>query len=342
MLIHAMHMLQLHLQSVLLLLFLLPFVASAQMTYQTQEPGMMPKKREIYFYGMRAYPFGKIPGHARIDALARTTSKLQSFGAGRGLASINQWQPIGPFTIGGRVNTAIVHPRDGNTVWIGAADGGVWKTTNGGTSWTAVMDNENAITMGALALDPQKPDVIYAGTGEMSSNIDGYTGAGIFKSTDGGTSWRGLGLTSVGAFSAIAVHPQNGDLIYAGATKNNGGFYRSTDGGATWSRTFDQAVADVTINPANQLEVWASTMSKGIYHSTDGGVSFTFCSGDISRAFNSTVQRISVQAAPSSPNIVYALTYETDGADENQVNHSRIYKSVNSGVNWQNKLASEF
>jgi photosystem II stability/assembly factor-like uncharacterized protein len=322
---------------VTLLLLLLPLAASAQMTYQTLEPGMTPKKREIFFYGMRAYPFGKIPQNARLEALYQAETKMKKFGGDRGILSANQWTSIGPFSIGGRINTLVAHPTDGKTLWAGAADGGVWKTTDRGSHWTAVMDNENAITMGALAIDPQKPDVIYAGTGEMTSNIDGYTGAGIFKSVDGGATWRGLGLTNIGAFCRILVHPQNSNLIFAGATKNNGGFYRSTDGGQTWTRTLDQQIADVTLNPSNQGEVWASTMSKGIYRSTDGGLTFKICSNDITGFTGfSTVQRISVQAAPSSPNILYALTFETDGSGDGQTNHSRIYKSTNSGVNWTN------
>lgn len=320
-----------------LLFLLLPLAASAQMTYQTLEPGMTPKKREIFFYGMRAYPFGKIPQNARLEALYQTETRMKQFGGDRSILSANQWKAIGPFSIGGRINTIITHPTDGKTLWAGAADGGVWKSTDRGSNWTAVMDNENAITMGALAVDPQKPDVIYAGTGEMTSNIDGYTGAGIFKSIDGGQSWRGLGLTSVGAFCRILVHPKNSNLIFAGATKNNGGLYRSSDGGQTWTRTLDQQISDVTLNPDNQGEVWAATMSKGIYRSTDGGLTFKVCSADITGFTGfSTVQRISLQVAASSPNILYALTFETDGSGTGQTNHSRIYKSTNSGVNWDN------
>ncbi len=318
-----------------LALLLLPALLPAQMTYETAERQMKPKKREIYFYGMRAYPFGKIPQNARMDAIGYTASRMKPFGYGsRSMQAINQWRAIGPNDVGGRVRSVVAHPTDGRTLWIGAADGGVWKSTDQGETWKATMDRENAIAMGALAVDRQNPNVLYAGTGEMSSNIDSYTGAGVMKTTDGGDTWRPVGLTSVGAFSRIVVHPKNSNLVFAGATKNNGGFYRSTDAGITWTRTFEDPVSDVTVNPANENQLWIGTMSKGIYRSDDGGLSWAVKNFDLGVP-GSTLARISVQCAPSSPNNLYALVYETQGSGTNATHYSRIYKSSNSGDGWQ-------
>src|SRR5207249_1815785 len=153
--------------------------------------GITPKERELWFYGMRAYPFGKIPQNTRSNAIQQAKAKMESFDKRTlGLQSINQWKQIGPTNAGGRINTIAVHPTDGKTLWVGAADGGIWKSTDNGGSWKAMMDNENAISMGALAVDPSNPNVLYAGTGEMSSNTDAYDGAGLFKSTDGGDTWK--------------------------------------------------------------------------------------------------------------------------------------------------------
>ncbi|MEO5928681.1 MAG: hypothetical protein ABIR47_02000, partial [Candidatus Kapaibacterium sp.] len=317
-----------------LLLLIFPVAASAQMIYQTAEPDMTPKKRELYFYGMRSYPFGKIPQNARLNALLQSEGKMKPFHDGNGIQSLNEWKSIGPYAVGGRVTSIAVHPTDGKTVWIGTADGGVWKSTDRGGNWTAMMDNENAIAMGAIAVDPTNPNVLYAGTGEMSSNSDAYSGAGVFKSSDGGTSWTPIGLTSVGAFSRIAVHPKDGNLVLAAATKNNGGVYRSENGGATWTRTFGFPASDLVVNPKDVKEVWIGTMSKGIYHSLDGGKTFNPSSPDIS-PFGSTVGRISIVVSPTTPTILYALTSESeDGTPVTY--HARIYRSTNSGANWTN------
>jgi photosystem II stability/assembly factor-like uncharacterized protein len=327
---HALHRAPL----VLLLTIVATMTLAAQIPYETFHKDVRPKGREEFFFGIRAYPFGKIPQNARLNALDYVSARMQSFGEhGHSLLSAppSAWKQIGPLNVGGRIRAIAVHPTDGKTLWVGAADGGVWKSTNRGDSWTPVMDNENAISMGGLAVDPSNPNILYAGTGEMSSNIDAYTGAGVFKSTDGGTTWRGSGLTSVGAFSKIIVHPKNGNLVFAGATKNNGGFYRSEDGGQTWSRTLEMSVSDVTINPANELEVWAGTMSSGIYHSTDGGKTFKVSNTGLGQA---TLARISLQAAASNPSTLYAVAHETAGSGASVSSYSYVYKSTNSGTNW--------
>lgn len=324
---------------VLALLFVADVASAQQIPYQTLEVGMTPKKRELFFYGMRAYPFGRIPQNARLEAIFQTESKLPAFAKmSRSTQSASRWQLIGPMDVGGRVRTIVCHPTDGNTLWMGAADGGVWKSTDRGETWTPTMDYENAIAMGALAIDTRNPDVLYAGTGEMSSNIDAYTGAGIFKTLDGGATWRPIGLTNVGAFSRIIVHPSSSDIIYAGAAKNNGGFYRSVDGGNTWSRTFTESVSDVTIDPTDPNRVWIGTMSKGVYRSDDGGKTFTLKNDGIGEPGN-TVGRISVQAAPSRPSTLYALVFETLGTGDAAQYFSRIYKTTNGGEDW-NKVYS--
>jgi len=316
---------------------LLPELLIAQdIFFQTAHPAMKPKKREIYFYGMRAYPFGKIPQNARLDAIMQSDAKVMPFGGGpdsRRMLRINQWRAIGPFDVGGRVRSIVTHPSDGRTLWIAAADGGIWKSTDRGDSWAPIMDDANAIALGAIAVDPRDPAILYAGTGEMSSNIDSYTGAGIMKTTDGGNSWWPIGLTNVGAFSRLVVHPQNSNLIFAGATKNNGGFYRSTDGGVTWARTFEDAVSDVTVDPQNQNRLWIGTMAHGVYRSDDGGLTFTEKNIDLGLP-GYTMARVSVQAAASNPNILYALVYETLGSGGSQTHHSRIFKSTNGADTW--------
>ena len=259
----------------LLSLFLLSSVAEAQQiyNYETESDFVMPKGRELFFYGMRSWPFGKIPQGARLKALGEM-EKMPRYGSGVSTLADDSWRQIGPMTVGGRVRSIAVHPTDGKTLWIGAADGGVWKSTDGGESWRAVMDNENAISMGAIAVAPSNPSILYAGTGEMSSNVDAYTGAGIFKSEDGGESWRVLGLTNVGAFSRIVVHPTNDRVLWAGGTKNNDGLYKSEDGGETGRKTLADPVSDIAVNPANPNELWVALMGNGVRYSSNGGETF--------------------------------------------------------------------
>ncbi len=312
------------------LLALLPLVASAQMPYRTSEEGMAPKKRELWYYGMRSYPFGRIPQSARQEAIAKSRVGMLPFAKrSGGLAGMKSWMQIGPASVGGRVNSVAVHPTDGHTLWIGAADGGIWKSTNRGESWRPVMDDQNSIALGAIAVATSNPNILYAGTGEQTSNVDAYAGAGIMKSTDGGESWSAIGLTNVGAFSRIAVDPTDDKIVLAGGTKNNGGLYRSTDGGKTWTRTMSTNISDISVNPKNPREVWVGTWSTGIFHSTDGGVTFAASSKGLGQD-GTTVNRVSVQCAPSNPAMLYALVHETNG----QTNYSYVYRSTNSGANW--------
>ena len=284
-----------------------------------------PRQREEAFRWARAYPFERIPEGARLRALEQLRSIERATGKASLQALQPRWQPIGPFTIGGRVRTVVHHPTKDGWVYIGAAAGGIWRTTDGGQSWTPLFDDGNSLSFGALAIDPNNPDILYAATGEMSNNIDSYLGAGIFKSTDAGQSWTPIGLTHVGAFSKIEVHPLNSNLVVAGATKNFPGFWRSTDGGRTWQRTFIGVVTDVSLNPRDTAEFFIGVQGRGVYHSTDGGQTWQFRSNGLPTSLG----RVCVQQAPSAADILYALI-EQGGSG----GIGAIYKSSNRGQSW--------
>lgn len=294
------------------------------------QPMHVPRDAERYFFEQRAYPYGRIPQDARGRAIERARELAPSRDGVSGAAPA-AWRPIGPYHVAGRINTIAVHPTDGRTLWVGAAEGGVWKSTDRGVSWRAVMDDANSIALGAVAVDPVDPSVLYAGTGEAAVNIDSYTGAGVFKSTDGGETWSPSGLTSVAAFSRIVVHPARNEIVLAGAIRNNGGLYRSTDAGRTWSRLSAAPTYDLTINPSNPDEIWASGGINGAQHSTDGGATFTPVGPGIA-ADGTFPVRISLQVAPSDPRVLWALASEYNG---NREPLSRIYRSTNSGASWQ-------
>ena len=296
--------------------------------YEAESEFVVPKGRELFFYGMRSWPFGKIPQGARLKAIGQM-EKMPHYGDRVSTQADNVWKQLGPMRVGGRVRSIAMHPTDGQTLWIGAADGGVWKSTDRGGTWRPIMDNTNSIALGSVAVAPSNPDVLYAGTGEMSSNVDAYTGAGIFKSTDGGETWNVSGLTTVGAFSRLVVHPTNDKIVWAGATKNNDGLYKTEDGGKTWRLTLDDPVSDVTVNPQDPNEVWVALMSNGIRYSSDGGETFRTRNTGITQT-GYTLNRMSIQVAPSNPSILYALAFEARGTEE----RARIYKTTNSGQTW--------
>lgn len=325
----------------LCLLSLSTSVVQSQPQSQSQsgewEEGGSPQARAEYFYGTRAFPFTRIPQDARLRAIQYSQQHLRPFRYDAGLQRSTVWKSIGPFDVGGRITSIALHPTDSMTLWVAAADGGVWKSSNRGEQWEPVMDFEKAITMGAVAVDPSNPNVLYAGTGEAAYFVDSYSGAGMMKSVDGGATWFPSGLTTVAAFARIAVSPKDGNIVMAAAIRNNAGFYRSSNAGATWTRVISSPVTDITINPANPDEVWIGGGEYGVLHSTDAGLSFTPSNTGIglNGAF---IGRVSVQVAPSEPTTLYALVNESSFGSSGVSYHSRIYKSMNSGATWTNVL----
>lgn len=282
-----------------------------------------PLVRELEFLKPRTYPFETIPEGARVKAIQQVR-KMESSSKNKVqlLASQPEWRNIGPTQVGGRVKTVVHHPTIQGTVYIGGAAGGIWKTTNSGSTWIPLFDKENSLSMGAIGIDINNPDILYAGTGEASSNTDAYLGSGMYKSTDAGNSWNLIGLSKVGAFSKVYVHPLNSNVVFAGATKRGQGFYKSTDAGNSWYSTYTGSVTDVSINPNNINEIFIGVNGTGIFFSSDSGESWI----QKSTGLPSGLGRISVQLAPSSPTILYALM------EVNTI--ARIYKSTNYGASW--------
>lgn len=263
---------------------------------------------------------------ARLDAINQSNNIIRNNSKNKDLLQSIQpeWEPIGPSKTGGRIRSIAWHPTNSNIIYIGAAAGGIWKSTNKGGSWTPIFDFENAISMGAIAIDQNNPDVLYAGTGEM---IMGggypYLGSGMYKSTDEGTSWNLLGLTEVAAFSKIYVHPLNSNLVIASAAVGNGGLYISDDGGTTWTNTFKGNITDVSINPKNQNEIIIGVNANGIYYTNDRGATWSKKSN-----FNDQIAgRVSIQGYQGDFGTWYTL-FELSSS------YGIIYKTTNKGASW--------
>jgi len=288
-----------------------------------------PMMRFEHFMEMRTYPNLQITHENRINAIKNTESIFYN-GNKKAitLAQQPEWRPIGPFNIGGRVKSVAIHPTIDGTVYIGAAAGGIWKTTNSGTNWTPIFDYENGIGFGSLSIDVNNPDVIYAATGEavLNSAAPMYLSAGVYKSTDAGNSWFSIGLTNVGSFSKIYVHPKNSNKIVGGVVGFNGGFFYSTDAGNTWNKSenFDKNISDVSFNPNNEDEYFVGVMGEGVFYTSNSGLTWEKRSAGLPN-----LHRISVQMAPSNPDILFALFEE-----ESMGGLASIFKSTNRGISW--------
>lgn len=313
--------------------------------------------REQWFYSQRAYPLGRIPTGARIQAVKALRAlersrqvwpRLQTFG-GHGVTNdATNWISIGPqptdhgspFVAAGRVNSIAIDPRDNNTLYIAAAEGGVWKTTDGGSTWTPLTDQENSLASGAIAIDPSNPDTVYVGTGEDNNASDSYYGAGILKSTNAGQNWASI----VGPFlrdriAAIAVHPSDGKTLL-GASYT--GLWRSTDGAMNWTRVLGPAsgsasASDVVFDPTNGNIAYAGLQStgsgSGVYKSTDAGATWVQLTGTGANALPSAnVGRLSIGIAPSNPSTLYVQIENTSSSKSGQL--LGIWKTTDAGGTW--------
>jgi len=305
------------------------------------------------WFGMqRAFPFATIP-QGKLEA-ALDETRLARVEQGLAIESIPlTWTPAGPYNIGGRV-TAIAAVPGTSTAYMGAANGGVFKSTNSGTNWTPVFDDWGVYSIGALALSPSDPNVVYVGTGESNSSVDSYDGAGVFRSMDGGATWQSLGLETTGRIGRVAIDPSQTKRIFVAAmgrqfsTGPDRGLYRSEDGGLDWTRVLfvddSTGVSDVAINPAHPETVFCATWERvrrpsyrrafgpgcGIWRSADHGLTWTRLSAGLP-APSDNVGRIGLAIAPSRPSTIYAQI--TTGASDGYQGLG-VYRSIDGGATW--------
>src|SRR5262249_31929664 len=149
---------------------------------------------------------------------------------------------IGPAIASGRIAAFAVHPTDASHYYVAVASGGVWKTTNAGTTWTPVFDNEGSYSIGAIALDPKDPHVVWVGTGENNSQRSVSYGDGVYRSDDGGKSWKNVGLKNSEHIGRVLIDPRNSDVVYVAAqgplwtAGGDRGLYKTVDRGKTWKK----------------------------------------------------------------------------------------------------------
>lgn len=293
---------------------------------------------------------GPIPPRAVAAALEQAASEGVAVTAGPG-----SWVNQGPLNIGGRLTSLAVDPNDVNHIWVGAAAGGVFDSRDAGMTWTARFDAQNTLTIGAIATHPTNSNIVYVGTGEDNGGGFSYDGDGVYKTTDGGLTWQNMGLAATRRIGKIAVDPTNGDRLFVAAGGNwfdrdeNRGIYRSTDGGTSWQKVLfvadDVGAIDVAIDPSNPQRVFAAMWQRlssatswylggsggGIYLSTDGGTTWS----EQTTGLPASPGRIGIAISPSTPQTVYALVINNDGAFL-----EGVYRSTNGGTVWTKRSQS--
>ena len=251
------------------------------------------------------------------------------------------WTFLGPTNIPGRITALVRHPSNAGTLYVGAADGGVWKTTDAGFSWGPLTDFAQTLAIGSMAMNPQNQAELWVGTGEGNFAIDNYPGGAIYHTTDGGLTWTTL-AHGFGDIRALAVKPDAPSTLYAAAGTRHGGasgILKSTDGGATWTLLANGIPSgigtEVIVDPSSTSTVYGvlgdifGSPVNGIYKSTDGGATFAKLSGGFP---DTNVGRISLAAAPSQPSTLYAAVQSSS-----TFGLMGFYKSQDGGGTWTNQ-----
>lgn len=296
----------------------------------------------------RAYPNDRFDDEAIYRAIEhRSAMPGERIGISRnGTAGLNgNWQELGPFNLDvpyrtyygirpttGRVNTIAVDPTNGNTIYIGACNGGVWKTTDGGVNWTPLSDGWEHLAISRIVIDPTNPNTVYVGTGDFHAG-DGFT-QGLMKSTNGGASWVNLGRAEFGnrCVSGIIVDPETPSTVTVSTGGPGSGDYgqvwRSTNGGQTWSVSLSTAtrwanvVCSALENGSNRYyyTIGNGTGGGNIWRSSDRGQTWT----RLTSPLTNSVQYVEITVSPTNPNNVYILLGSAQ----------KIYRSQDKGATW--------
>jgi len=298
------------------------------------------EQRQRWFEETRG--LGDVPDARRLRAQATEELRMQVLAsAARHIAGGETWIELGPssmdmtgWTMGrvaGRINAITPHPDNDNIVFVGSAAGGVWKTINGGSSWTPVFDQVGTLPIGAIAIEDAAPQNIWVGTGDKNGGgCAGYFGQGVYLSSDGGANWapaNGTGATAMtlSIVNAVALHPTDPNVVLAGGAGTCGptgaltgpGVFRTADRGATWTRVLSINVEDIVFVPGTAT-VFAGLAGSGVQKSIDGGVTWN----PSSTGLTISGSRMRLAIAASDSNVMYVLM------------GSRVFRSGDGGATW--------
>ncbi|MCG8574484.1 MAG: T9SS type A sorting domain-containing protein [Flavobacteriales bacterium] len=297
---------------------------------------------------MRSYPngFNKEEFLLRMDEVQEHASLSA---VSRDVILSNSWQQEGPNNIGGRFNVLEAHPTDPDIFYAGAANGGIFKTTDGGSTYTPIFDDHAYLAIGEIKLDPTDPEKIWVGTGDRNFGGGSHIGNGVYLSEDEGDSWTHMGLEEMGIVTEIHIDPTDPDRIFVGTLgntyekTNDRGVYRSTDGGMSWENVLfvsdSSGVCDMVMDPTNPDILYAGFFNRinlpfqakvsgpdsHIFKTTDGGDNWTELGGGLP----TNESRVGIEIAPSNPNTLYALF-----VDNITLNPTDVYKTTDGGMSW--------
>jgi hypothetical protein len=241
------------------------------------------------------------------------------------------WTWIGPGNVGGRVRAVLVHPSAPTTMFAGSVSGGIWKTTDGGASWSPVDDFMANLAVTSMIFKPTNPQIMYAATGEGFSNADAIRGAGIFKSLDGGATWSQLPSTNIPAFHYVLrlAMSRDGRVLLAGTTA---GLHRSIDAGATWTRILTAPPAfDVDFHPTDGRRAILGDRNGQAWYSTDGGATWNQALLTLPITDGGS-DRVEVAYAKGAPDVVYAVIDHAGGL---------VFRSIDGGATFVQIVRSD-
>lgn len=262
-----------------------------------------------------------------------------------------KWRSVGPSLTSGRISDIAVNPNNPFEYYVATSAGGVWKTINSGVVYTPIFDSQGSYSIGCVTIDPNNSNVIWVGSGENNNQRSVAYGDGVYKSEDGGATWKNMGLKTSEHIGKIIVHPENSDIVYVAAIGplwskgGERGLYKTEDGGKTWNAvlTVDEhtGVNDVVMDPRNPDVLYASTLQRrrhvytyvgggpgsGMHKSVDGGVTWN----KINKGLPKTeLGRIGLSISPANPEIIYAIVEAAD-------RKGGFYASTNRGASWEKR-----
>jgi|Deesub1362A_J573_1020465.scaffolds.fasta_scaffold00427_3 photosystem II stability/assembly factor-like uncharacterized protein len=273
------------------------------------------------------------------------------------------WRAVGPKFQGGRIESIACPPGDPKTIYVGVGAGNIWKTTNGGMTWEPIFEHESTFTIGSIAIAKSNPKIVWVGTGENLMARSSFAGTGVFKSIDGGRTWKNMGLLETHHIGKVIIHPENPDIVYVAALGHQytfnpeRGLFKTVDGGKHWEKCLyiseKVGVVDVVMDPSNPDILYAAAWERdrkawnnkvcgpgsGIYKTSDGGQTWK----KLTNGFPSGpyIGRIGLSIAPNNSNIIYALVDNQTPIKAKNSEKSRkkiiggeIYKSFDKGETW--------
>lgn len=260
-----------------------------------------------------------------------------------------KWRSVGPRLQGGRIETIAVDPTNPSVIYVGAGSGNLWKTVNNGTTWKPIFEHESTFAMGEVAVSPSNPDILWLGTGERLMARSSYAGTGIFKSTDGGETWRNMGLADSHHIGRVIVDPKDPDIVFAAvighlySPNEERGVFKTADGGKTWSKVLyidDRTGAiDLVMHPKDPQVLYATTWEHdrkawghtaygkgcGLYKTTDAGKTWRRLTKGL--PVEDQVGRLGVDVSRSNPDVVYAIA-------DCQGDAGGVFRSADAGETW--------